>query len=163
MLFNYILLIVLFSLLFLHYSLLPLSNYLVLFILCLRLSWHITCENNVTILVYYESIVYYKNRVMVLIELIIYFPSTYYMSNRKNKSELPFNSISFNDFNKLYNKNTENTITYECNNNDFFTDVDPDLNYINHTNKKCSYYTKIAQTLFLSVHSFMLLHVNGTN
>ena len=23
----------------------------------------------------------------------------------------------------------------------FFTDVDPGLNYINHTNKKCSYYT----------------------
>ena len=63
------------------------------------------------------------------------------MSNRKNKSELPFNSTSSNDFNKLYNKNTENTITYECNNNDFFTDIDPDLNYINHTNKKCSYYT----------------------
>ena len=41
----------------------------------------------------------------------------------------------------MYNKNTENTITYECNNNDFFTDIDPDLNYINHTNKKCSYYT----------------------
>ena len=63
------------------------------------------------------------------------------MSNRKNESELPFNSTSSNDFNKLYNKNTENTITYECSNNDFFTDIDPDLNYINHTNKKCSYYT----------------------
>ena len=57
------------------------------------------------------------------------------MSNRKNKSELPFNSTSSNDFNKLYNKNTENTITYKCNNNDFFTDIYPDLNYINHTNK----------------------------
>ena len=63
------------------------------------------------------------------------------MSTRKNKGELPFNSTSSNDFNKLYNKNTENTITYECHNNDFFTDIDPDLNYINHTNKKCSYYT----------------------
>ena len=42
MLFKDNLLIVLFSLLSLHYSLLPLSNYLVLFIL--RLSWHITCE-----------------------------------------------------------------------------------------------------------------------
>ena len=39
--FNDILLIVLFSLLSLYYSSLPLSNYLVLFIL--RLSWHITC------------------------------------------------------------------------------------------------------------------------
>ena len=69
------------------------------------------------------------------------FLSTYYMSNRKNKGEFPFNSTSSNDFNKLYNKNTGNIITYECNNNDFFTDIDPDLNYINHTNKKCSYYT----------------------
>ena len=49
----------------------------------------------------------------------LFSPSTYYMSNRKNKSELSFNSTSSNDFNKLYNKNTENTITYECNNNDF--------------------------------------------
>ena len=38
--------IVMIKLLSLHYSLLPLSNYLVLFIQ--RLSWHITCENNVT-------------------------------------------------------------------------------------------------------------------
>ena len=64
------------------------------------------------------------------------------MNNRKNKSELPFNSTSSNEFNKFHNnKNTENTITYECNNIDFFTDIDPDLNYINHTNKTCSYYT----------------------
>ena len=50
--FNDILLIVL-------CSLLSLNNSTVLFIQ--RLSWHITCENNVTILVYYyyESIVYY--------------------------------------------------------------------------------------------------------
>ena len=58
------------------------------------------------------------------------------MCNRTNKSELPFNSTSSNDFNKLYNKNSEHTITYECNNNDFFTNLDHDLNYMNHTNKK---------------------------
>ena len=67
--FNDILLIVLFSLLSLHYSLLPLSTYLVLFIL--RLSWHITCENNVTILVYYESIVYYTMQYMSKIFLLV--------------------------------------------------------------------------------------------
>ena len=67
--FNYNLLIVLFSLLSLHYSLLPLSNYLVLFIQ--RLSWHITCEKNVTILVYYESIVYYTMQYMSEIFLLV--------------------------------------------------------------------------------------------
>ena len=74
MLFNGILLIVLFSLLSLHYSLsslhyslLPLSHCLVLFIL--RLSWHITCEKNVTIPVYYESIVYYT---MLSLFIILY-------------------------------------------------------------------------------------------
>ena len=66
---NDILLIVLFSLLSLHYSLLPLSNYLVLFIL--RLSWHITCENNVTMLVYYESIVYYTMQYLSKIFLLV--------------------------------------------------------------------------------------------
>ena len=67
--FNDILLIVLCSLLSLHYSLLPLSNYSVLFIQ--RLSWHIACENNVTILVYYEFMVYYTMQYLSEIFLLV--------------------------------------------------------------------------------------------
>ena len=52
-----------------------------------------------------------------------------YLYDHAINCTFPFNNTSSSDYNKVYNKNTENTITYECNNNDFFTDINPDLNY----------------------------------
>ena len=35
----------------------------------------------------------------------------------------------------------QKTNAFECNNNDFFPEIDPGLNFINHANKNYSYYT----------------------
>ena len=53
----------------------------------------------------------------------------------------PFYSTSSNDFNELYNNKIQRTNAFECNNNDVFADVDPDLKFIHHANNNSSYYT----------------------
>ena len=63
------------------------------------------------------------------------------MSSLKYTNELPFYSTNSNDFNELYNNKIQRTNAFECNNNDFFADVDPDLNFIHHANNNSSYYT----------------------
>ena len=63
------------------------------------------------------------------------------MSSLKYTNELPFYSTSSNDFNELYNNKIQRTNAFECNNNDFFADVDPDLYFIHHANNNSSYYT----------------------
>ena len=50
-------------------------------------------------------------------------------------NELPFYSTSSNDLNELYKNKIQKTNAFECNNNDFFAEIDPDLNFINHANK----------------------------
>ena len=109
MLFNDILLIILFSLLSLHYSLLPLSIFLVLFIL--RLSWHITCESNVTILVYYESIVYYTMQYLSEIFLLVM------VLNNTSTNTLYYIYIIINNLYYTYCKNNTIYLLYyigEC-------------------------------------------------
>ena len=63
------------------------------------------------------------------------------MSNMEYTNELPFYSTSSNDLNELYKNKIQTTNPFECNNNDFFAEIDPDLNFINHANKNSSYYT----------------------
>ena len=69
------------------------------------------------------------------------FPSSNHMSNMEYTNELPFYSTRSNDLNELYKNKIQKTNAFECNNNDFFADIDPDLNFINHANKNSSYYT----------------------
>ena len=69
------------------------------------------------------------------------FPSSNHMSSLKYTNELPFYSTSSNDFNELYKNKIQMTNAFECNNNDFFADVDPDLKFIHHDNNNSSYYT----------------------
>ena len=75
------------------------------------------------------------------VETGIYFPSSNHMSSLKYTNELPFYSTSSNGVNELYNNKIQRTNAFECNNNDFFADVDPDLNFIHHANNNSSYYT----------------------
>ena len=56
-------------------------------------------------------------------------------------NELPFYSTSSNDLDELYKNKIQKTNAFECNNNDFFAEIYPDLNFINQTNKNASYYT----------------------
>ena len=72
------------------------------------------------------------------VDLEMYFPSRNHMSNMEYTNELPFYSTRSNDLDELYKKLNSKD---KCNNNDFFTEIDPDLNLINHANTNSSYYT----------------------
>ena len=63
------------------------------------------------------------------------------MSTIHNMNSLPFNNVKHSELSNLLNEHGNDTSAFECNNNDFFNPVDPDINFGFNANRPCTYYT----------------------